>query len=96
MAAKKVDALEWEVEQIKSGKEERFSTLENQMESRLGGIEKMIKKLMEMQSKAPTAAPIANPQHNLTGVPLTESKGKEIGHEEFDEAIFFHQEPPPG
>ncbi|KAL0918887.1 hypothetical protein M5K25_010934 [Dendrobium thyrsiflorum] len=66
------------------------------MESRLGGMEEMIKKLMEMQFKAPQAIPIANPQRDLTGVPLAESKGKEIEREEFNEASFFHQEPPPG
>ncbi|KAH0459214.1 hypothetical protein IEQ34_012028 [Dendrobium chrysotoxum] len=76
--------------------EERFSTLENWMESRLGGMEEMIKRLMGMQSKAPTAFPIANPQHDLTRVPLVEWKGKEIEREEFDKASFFHKEPPLG
>ncbi|KAL0917228.1 hypothetical protein M5K25_012277 [Dendrobium thyrsiflorum] len=95
MAAKKDDALKGEVEQIQFVIEERFLTMKNQMESRLGGMEEMIKKLMEMQSKAPPAVPIANPQHDLTGVPLAESKGKEIEREEFDKSSFFHQEPTP-
>ncbi|KAL0906841.1 hypothetical protein M5K25_025367 [Dendrobium thyrsiflorum] len=32
---------------------------------------------------------------DLTGILLAESKGREIGQEEFDEGSFFHQEPPP-
>ncbi|KAL0915264.1 hypothetical protein M5K25_015667 [Dendrobium thyrsiflorum] len=66
------------------------------MESQLGRLGEMIKKFMEMQSKAPSAIQIAKPQHDLTRVPLTESKGKEIGWEEFGEVSFFHQEPSPG
>ncbi|KAH0460819.1 hypothetical protein IEQ34_008394 [Dendrobium chrysotoxum] len=55
----------------------------------------MMRKLMEMQSKTPLAVPIANPNQDLTKIPLIKSKGKEIGRKEFDEESFFHQEPPP-
>ncbi|KAH0464601.1 hypothetical protein IEQ34_007387 [Dendrobium chrysotoxum] len=69
--------------------------MENRMKSRFGGIEKMIKKLMEMQPQAPPLVPIANPNHNLTWGPLAKSNGKEIEREEFDKESSFHQEPPP-
>ncbi|KAL0917356.1 hypothetical protein M5K25_012410 [Dendrobium thyrsiflorum] len=59
-----------------TGIEERFSTMENQMESRLGGIEEMIKKLMEMRSQAPLTVPITNPHHDLIGGPVAELKVK--------------------
>ncbi|KAL0905627.1 hypothetical protein M5K25_024062 [Dendrobium thyrsiflorum] len=95
MTTKKVDALGGEVEQIKSRMDESFSTMKNRMGSRLGGLEEMIKKLIEMQSQAPPTAPITNPHHDLTGGPVAESKGKEIGREEFDEESSFHQDPPP-
>ncbi|PKU63333.1 hypothetical protein MA16_Dca013377 [Dendrobium catenatum] len=93
MATKKVEALGGELAQIKSGMEEKFSTMER-MEGRLGGIEKIIKKLMEMQSQASWAVPITSPHHNLTKGPMAKLKGKEIEREEFDEKSSFHQEPP--
>ncbi|KAH0461164.1 hypothetical protein IEQ34_008739 [Dendrobium chrysotoxum] len=98
---KQVDALKGKMEQIKYGVEKifstfkgRFSTMKNRMESRFGGLEEMLKKLIEMQSKTPPAVPIANPNHDLIGIPLAKSKGKEIGWEEFYEEISFHQKPP--
>ncbi|KAH0470102.1 hypothetical protein IEQ34_001660 [Dendrobium chrysotoxum] len=54
----------------------------------------MMRKHLEMQSKTPLVVPMANPNQDLTGIPLTESKRKEIGQEEFNEESFFHQEPP--
>ncbi|KAH0452412.1 hypothetical protein IEQ34_019711 [Dendrobium chrysotoxum] len=66
------------------------------MESQLKRKEEMIKKLMEMQSKDPPAAPIVNPQHNLTEVSLAKLKGKEIRREEFDKVSFFHKKSPLG
>ncbi|KAH0457679.1 hypothetical protein IEQ34_012994 [Dendrobium chrysotoxum] len=48
-----------------------------------------------MRSKIPPTIPIASPNQDLIGIPLAESKGKEIGREEFDEKSSFHQEPPP-
>ncbi|KAH0461161.1 hypothetical protein IEQ34_008736 [Dendrobium chrysotoxum] len=65
------------------------------MESRFGGMEEMLRKLIEMQSKTPLTIPIANPHHDVTKIPLDESKEKEIGKEEFNEKSFFHHEPPP-
>ncbi|KAH0466897.1 hypothetical protein IEQ34_004135 [Dendrobium chrysotoxum] len=64
--------------------------MENQMESRFGELEEMMRKLMEIQFKTPLAVPIANPNQDLTGIPLAESKRKEIKREEFDEESFFH------
>ncbi|PKU59071.1 hypothetical protein MA16_Dca028169 [Dendrobium catenatum] len=65
MSAKKVDALEGKMEQIKSGMEEKFSTfeerfsvMENRMESRFGGLEEMMMKLVVIQSKTSMAIPI--------------------------------------
>ncbi|KAH0459762.1 hypothetical protein IEQ34_012576 [Dendrobium chrysotoxum] len=55
----------------------------------------MVRKLMEMRPKTPPTVPIANPNQDLIGIPLAESKGKEIGWEEFGEKSSFHQEPPP-
>ncbi|KAI0497768.1 hypothetical protein KFK09_021003 [Dendrobium nobile] len=57
-------------------------------------LEKMMKKLMDMQSKIPPTVPIANLNQDLIGIPLAESKRKEIEREEFGEKSFFHQEPP--
>ncbi|KAL0905277.1 hypothetical protein M5K25_023685 [Dendrobium thyrsiflorum] len=82
MTAKKVDALEGKVEQIKyqikkfSIIKGRFLAIENRMESLFGGLEEMMRKLMEMQSKTPPAE-------------------KEIEREEFDKESFKHQKPPP-
>ncbi|PKU84450.1 hypothetical protein MA16_Dca002963 [Dendrobium catenatum] len=39
----------------------------------------MLRKLMEMQSKTPLVVLIAKPNQDLIGIPLAESKGKEIG-----------------
>ncbi|KAH0455679.1 hypothetical protein IEQ34_015711 [Dendrobium chrysotoxum] len=69
--------------------------MENLMESRFGGLKEMMRKLMEMQSKTPLAIPIANPNQNLTEIPLAKSKGKDIEREEFNEESFFQKEPPP-
>ncbi|KAL0924362.1 hypothetical protein M5K25_005179 [Dendrobium thyrsiflorum] len=54
----------------------------------------MMRKLVEMRFKIPPTAPIANPNQYLIGIPLTESKRKEIGREEFDKVSSFHQKPP--
>ncbi|KAH0450289.1 hypothetical protein IEQ34_020981 [Dendrobium chrysotoxum] len=59
-------------------------------------MEEMLRRLLEMQTKVLLVVPFANLKQDLTGIPLVESKGKEIGQEEFDEGSFFHQEPPPG
>ncbi|KAH0467767.1 hypothetical protein IEQ34_002800 [Dendrobium chrysotoxum] len=69
--------------------------MENRMESRFEGMEEMMRKLIEIQSKTPPAVPIANPHHDLTGILLAESKWKDIGREEFDEESSFHQKSPP-
>ncbi|KAH0459130.1 hypothetical protein IEQ34_011944 [Dendrobium chrysotoxum] len=66
------------------------------MENRFGGLEEKIRKLLDMQSKTPPAVLMANLNQDLTGIPLAESKGKEIGREEFNDENFFHQEPSPG
>ncbi|KAL0923703.1 hypothetical protein M5K25_007770 [Dendrobium thyrsiflorum] len=102
MTTKKVDALKGKVEKIKSRMGEKFSTIdgrfsamENQMKSRFGGLEKMMRKLMEMQSKTPLAVSIVNLNQDLTEIPLAKSKGNEIGQKELDEESFFYQEPPP-
>ncbi|KAH0453966.1 hypothetical protein IEQ34_018290 [Dendrobium chrysotoxum] len=50
---------------------------------------------MEMQSKTPLVVPIANPNQDLIGIPLVESKREEKEREEFGEKSSFHQEPPP-
>ncbi|KAH0460244.1 hypothetical protein IEQ34_010907 [Dendrobium chrysotoxum] len=55
----------------------------------------MMRKLMEIQSKTQLAILITNPNQDLTGIPLAESKGKVIEQEEFDDKSFFHQEIPP-
>ncbi|KAH0457545.1 hypothetical protein IEQ34_012860 [Dendrobium chrysotoxum] len=55
----------------------------------------MMRKLIEMRSKTPPTVPIAIPNQDLIGIPLVETKGKEIGREEFDEESSLHQEPPP-
>ncbi|KAH0465382.1 hypothetical protein IEQ34_005485 [Dendrobium chrysotoxum] len=55
----------------------------------------MMRKLVKMQSKNPLAVSIANPNQDLTEIPLAKSKGNEIGRKEFDEESFFYQEPPP-
>ncbi|KAH0436600.1 hypothetical protein IEQ34_026382 [Dendrobium chrysotoxum] len=100
MAAKKMEALEGEMEQFKTGLEkfstmgERFSYMENRMENRFRRVE-MLRRLLEMQTNTSLVAPTANPNQDLTEIPLAESKGKEIEQEEFDEGSFFHQEPPP-
>ncbi|KAL0909704.1 hypothetical protein M5K25_020595 [Dendrobium thyrsiflorum] len=52
-------------------------------------------KLIEMQTKTPPTIPRANPQNDLTRIPLVESKVKEIVREEFDDENSFYQEPPP-
>ncbi|KAH0464267.1 hypothetical protein IEQ34_007053 [Dendrobium chrysotoxum] len=65
------------------------------MESRFERLEGMKRKLVEMQSKISPMVPIANHKQDLIEIPLAESKGKEIGREEFDEESFFHQELPP-
>ncbi|KAH0451994.1 hypothetical protein IEQ34_019293 [Dendrobium chrysotoxum] len=95
MAAKEMDVLKGKMEQIKSGVKEIFSTMENRMESRFGGSEEILKKLIEMQSKTPPAIPIANPHHDLIEILLAKSKRKEIRRKDFGEKISFHQEPPP-
>ncbi|KAH0460331.1 hypothetical protein IEQ34_010994 [Dendrobium chrysotoxum] len=58
-------------------------------------LEEMIMKLLEMQSKTSLVVQMANSNQDLTKIPLAESKGKEIGRDEFNEESFFHQEPPP-
>ncbi|KAH0457669.1 hypothetical protein IEQ34_012984 [Dendrobium chrysotoxum] len=58
-------------------------------------MEEMLRRLLEMQTKPSRVVPMANPNQDLTGISLAESKGKEIKQEEFDEGSFFHQEPPP-
>ncbi|KAH0452531.1 hypothetical protein IEQ34_019830 [Dendrobium chrysotoxum] len=78
MIAKKIDVLKGKIEQFKSGME-KFLTMENRIESRFGGIEEMLRKLMKMQSKTPSVVPIANPNLESTGIPAVESKGKEVG-----------------
>ncbi|PKU59082.1 hypothetical protein MA16_Dca027936 [Dendrobium catenatum] len=99
MAAKKVDALQGELEKTKSWMEEKFSaikgrisTMKNQMESRFRRLEQMMRKLVEMQSKTPLAVLIADPNQDLIRIPLAESKGKEIGREEFEEGRRSHEE----
>ncbi|KAL0922121.1 hypothetical protein M5K25_006083 [Dendrobium thyrsiflorum] len=57
-------------------------------------LEEMIRKLVEIQSKTPPTVPITNPNQDLNGIPLAESKRKEIERKEFGENISFHQEPP--
>ncbi|KAH0470131.1 hypothetical protein IEQ34_001689 [Dendrobium chrysotoxum] len=57
-------------------------------------LEEMMRKLMEMRSKIPPTVPIANPNQDLIGIPLAESKRNEIRREEFDEKSSFHQVPP--
>ncbi|KAH0466552.1 hypothetical protein IEQ34_003790 [Dendrobium chrysotoxum] len=100
MAAKKTEALEGKMEQFKIGLEkfstmgERFSYMENRMENRFRRVEEMLKRLLEMQKNTSLVVPMANPNQDLTRILLAESKGKEIGQEEFDEGSFFHQEPP--
>ncbi|KAI0499967.1 hypothetical protein KFK09_018175 [Dendrobium nobile] len=64
------------------------------MESRLGGMEEKKLKLIEMQSKTSPTILITNPNQDCTGIPLTKTKGKEIGREKFNDDSFFHQEPP--
>ncbi|KAL0918098.1 hypothetical protein M5K25_010088 [Dendrobium thyrsiflorum] len=58
------------------------------------GVEEMIRKLVEMQSKTPLTIPTTNLHHDSVEIPLAESKGNEIGREKFDEESSFHQEPP--
>ncbi|KAL0912453.1 hypothetical protein M5K25_018426 [Dendrobium thyrsiflorum] len=58
-------------------------------------LEEMMKMLIEMRSKTPLMVLIANPNQDLIGIMLAESKRKEIGQEEFDKESSFHQEPPP-
>ncbi|KAL0914163.1 hypothetical protein M5K25_017673 [Dendrobium thyrsiflorum] len=75
MAAKKMDALEGEMEQLKAGVEEKYSRVEGRLsaiENRFRNFEEMMKKMLEMQSKA---SPI---------IPRVEPRGKEI-HEDDDE-----------
>ncbi|KAH0455581.1 hypothetical protein IEQ34_015613 [Dendrobium chrysotoxum] len=48
------------------------------MENRFGGLEEMMRKLLEMQSKTPPTVPMANPNQELIRIPLVESKRKEI------------------
>ncbi|KAH0467521.1 hypothetical protein IEQ34_004759 [Dendrobium chrysotoxum] len=73
--------------------EGRFLAMENRMKRRFGGLEEMMRKLMEMQSKTPLAVPITNPNQDLIEIPFVEFKRKEIRGEEFDEKSFFQQEP---
>ncbi|PKU75715.1 hypothetical protein MA16_Dca015595 [Dendrobium catenatum] len=54
----------------------------------------MARKHMEMLSKTPPTAPIANPNQDLIGILLAKSKGKKVERKEFDEKSSFHQEPP--
>ncbi|KAH0460167.1 hypothetical protein IEQ34_010830 [Dendrobium chrysotoxum] len=63
------------------------------MENRFRRVEEMLRRLLEMQTKTLLGVPMANPNQNLTEIPLADSKGNEIGQEEFDEGSFFHQEP---
>ncbi|KAH0450591.1 hypothetical protein IEQ34_021283 [Dendrobium chrysotoxum] len=93
--SKKIDVLKGKMEQSKSDMEEKFLTMENRMESPFGGIEEVLRKLMNMQSKTPPVVPITDPNQDLIGIPLAKSKGKEIGRKGFNEESFFHQEPPP-
>ncbi|KAL0921640.1 hypothetical protein M5K25_008734 [Dendrobium thyrsiflorum] len=58
-------------------------------------LEEMMIKLMEMRSKTPSTIPITNLNQDLTRIPLTESKGNEIGRKGFDKESFVHQELPP-
>ncbi|KAL0928511.1 hypothetical protein M5K25_000395 [Dendrobium thyrsiflorum] len=58
-------------------------------------MEEMLRRLLEMQTKTSLVVPMANLNQDLTGIPLAESKGREIGQEEFDEGSFFHQKTPP-
>ncbi|KAL0906308.1 hypothetical protein M5K25_024791 [Dendrobium thyrsiflorum] len=58
--AKKMEALEAEMEQLKARMEERFSGVKERfssMENRFGDVEDMMKKMIEMQSKASPAIP---------------------------------------
>ncbi|KAL0919024.1 hypothetical protein M5K25_011091 [Dendrobium thyrsiflorum] len=61
----------------------------------LMGVEEMIRKLKEMQSKIPSVVLIANPNPKSIRTLLAKSKEKEIRRKEFDEDSFFHKEPPP-
>ncbi|KAL0916122.1 hypothetical protein M5K25_013606 [Dendrobium thyrsiflorum] len=65
------------------------------MENRFGGVEEMIRKLIEMKSKTPLMVLIANPNPELTRIPLAKSKRKEIEQKGFDEESFFYKEPLP-
>ncbi|KAH0465658.1 hypothetical protein IEQ34_005761 [Dendrobium chrysotoxum] len=101
MSVKKMEALEGEMEQFKTSLEkfstmgERFSYMKNRMENRFKRVEEMLRRILEMKTNTSLVVPMANPNQDLIGIPLAESKGKEIGQEEFDEGSFFHQEPPP-
>ncbi|KAL0913627.1 hypothetical protein M5K25_017105 [Dendrobium thyrsiflorum] len=72
----------WKVRCSKSNPTWRISSQPwkegSSMKNRLGRLEEMMRKLMEMQSKYPLAVLIANPNQILTGIPLAESKGKGI------------------
>ncbi|KAH0451921.1 hypothetical protein IEQ34_019220 [Dendrobium chrysotoxum] len=93
---KKMEALEGEMEQFKTGVEkfstmkERFSYMENRMENRFRRVEEMLRRLLEMKTKTSRVVLMANPNQDLTEIPLAESKEKEIRQEEFDEGSFFH------
>ncbi|PKU74577.1 hypothetical protein MA16_Dca003780 [Dendrobium catenatum] len=50
----------------------------------------MLRRLLEMQTKTSRVVPMANPNQDLTGIPLAEAK-----KEEFDKGRFFHQQSPP-
>ncbi|KAL0926809.1 hypothetical protein M5K25_003060 [Dendrobium thyrsiflorum] len=60
MTTKKMDALEGEMEQLKAGAEEKYSGVEGRLsaiENRFGNFEEIMKKMLEMQSKASSAIP---------------------------------------
>ncbi|KAL0910135.1 hypothetical protein M5K25_021077 [Dendrobium thyrsiflorum] len=89
MTSKRVDALEGKMEQFKSRMKGKFSTMENQ----LRGMEEIMRKLLDMQSKTLPMVLMVNSNQNLTGILLAGSKGKDIEREEFNKESFFHQEP---
>ncbi|KAL0918268.1 hypothetical protein M5K25_010267 [Dendrobium thyrsiflorum] len=97
-----MEALEGKMEQFKTSVEkfstikERFSYMENNIENRFRRVEEMLRRLLDMQTKTSPVVPMANPNQDLTEIPLVESKGKEIEQEEFNERSFFHHESPPG
>ncbi|KAH0451569.1 hypothetical protein IEQ34_018868 [Dendrobium chrysotoxum] len=109
MADKKVDELEerLEVEIIQMKSEISYlqtqvsylkkdiSVIHEKFDSKFSIMEEMLRRLLEMQTKTSRVVPMANPNQDLIGIPLAESKRKEIRQEEFDEGSFFHQEPPP-